>query len=184
MGAKCSICSDRARRDLVNAALRSGDSPAEVLRRYGPEVVGSQSALYRHARAHLTASPLTNRWATLDSTELEVVEDLGQLRRSLLDDYATTRAKSGPSIAAARAAREATNVSQVLLREVGTDDETLTRTAGAYTRLVRTVQRASGARQGLALELAEVARVQGYVELVDDLTALEESATAYRKGTA
>lgn len=184
MGAQCSICRDRGRRDLVDAALRAGDSPAELLRKYGSETVGSSSALYRHARSHLGQSPLTNRWASADSTTGEVIADLGELRRALLDDFASARSRSGPSIAAARAAREAANVSQILIREFGSDDELLTKTARSRDELVRLIQRAAGAREGIASELAAIAATHGLTELAEDLQALEASAIAYRKGKA
>ena len=157
MGAQCSICSDRARRDLVDSALKAGDSPAEVLRRYGRPVVGSQSALYRHARSHLAKGPMTPLWASNDTTVLEVIGDLGQLRKALLTDFAKAREGSGASIAASRAAREATNVSAVLIREAGTDDDTVTRELGNHAELQKIVQHAALARRGLASELAEVA---------------------------
>lgn len=178
----CSICSDWARRDLVNAALTGGDSPAEILKRYGPSVVGSQSALYRHARHFSKSSLISNRWASNDTSTGEVIADLGALRRSLLDDYAAARAASGSSIAASRAAREATNVSATLLREVGFDDDETTRTLGHHAELQRILQRAALNRPGLALDLAEAAEGLRFASWPEEFRGLEATAAQHREG--
>lgn len=181
MGSKCSICSDRARRDLVDTGLMSGDSPAELLKRYGTAAVGSQSALYRHARSHRGKGPLTQLWASGDSTVLEVIADLGQLRKALLTDFAKAREVSGASVAASRAAREATNVSAVLLREAGTDDEVVTRELGNHAELQKIVQLAALAREGLATELADVAESLSLSAWPAEFRGLEVAVKQHRE---
>lgn len=177
---KCSICNDFARRDLVNNSLLTGDSPAAILKRYGAKAAGSQSALYRHAQHFQKTSALVPKWVSADVTAGEVVADLGQLRRALLDDYVVARASGGSSVAATRAAREVTNVSVALIRSTGFDSEEAATTLGNHAELLRILARAALERPAVADELAAAAEAVGLREWPAELRKLARSASAVR----
>lgn len=175
MSSTCSICSDRARRDLVNSALLAGDRPSEVWHRYGA-AVGSMSALYRHAR-HAPRTALAVRYLDGDTTSGEVISDLAGVRRSLVNSFHEATARGADAIARG-AARELSNVSAVLLKEGIEDDAAELLRSGE--RLIAAVQRAARNRPQHAVELALAARELGDEETAIDAEKLAHAATEYQ----
>lgn len=167
----CSICSDRAKRDLVDAALRRGDRPAEVARAYSG--TASRSSIYRHAN-HSARGPLAARWVAPGTSLGEVLTDLESVRAALVEAFGAA-VESGADTAARGAAREVSNLSGVLLK-AGLGDDDLTSAIVFRERLVKALQRAATSRPEFADELAGAARVLGDHDLAADAIKLGDAA--------
>jgi hypothetical protein len=175
MTARCSICGDAAKRDLVDNALLAGEKPADLLKRY-PNVASS-SALYRHARAHRPSNILAVQWLDGETTTGELLSDLAGLRRNLFSQYADQRT-AGDHSASTRTAHEAHAVSATLLKSGVTDDDALWALRYAE-RIMRAIQMAARHRPGHARELAEAAARLHDDELEEDANSLAIGAATY-----
>lgn len=174
MGSTCSICRDRAKRDLVDAALIRGEKPSEIFVRY-PDVA-SRSALYRHCRSHAPRSSLTPQWVSGESTSGDVLADLDSVRIALVGAFRDA-VERGADAVAQRAAREISTASTALVK-VGLENDDDVSSVVGLEQLIRTIQRAATDRPGFALELAEAARARGNEALAADADALAQAAIA------
>jgi hypothetical protein len=164
--AGCTICTNPSARALVNGALLAGTTPRDVFRFHGEALGVSQSALYRHARAHVRIG-LVKPWRAADSTTGDVVSDMATMRRGLVQQFHDA-AERGDSAASARAAHEAASISATLLKSDFESDK-----AVAYQvyveALTDTLITAMRDRHELATELLAVAESLGHSSVVEDM---------------
>lgn len=174
--ATCTICSNRAARAVIDAALLSGERPSVIIRSYAENLGLSASAVYRHARSHRPQTTLATSWLG-DSTTGDVVADVAAQRRSHTAERERALLR-GDSSTASREGHEALAASLALLK-LGIDSDDAAQGLATADHVIRAVQTATKRRPEFATELADAARELDYVDLADDADALAASATEY-----
>lgn len=174
---RCSVCTNRAARDVIDAAIVSGSTPADAVRLYADSLQLSRSAIYRHVR-HARANALVPVWVDGETTTTDLVSGLADLRRSLIAQRSEA-IERGQHSAAAQVAARIESVSVSLLREARISDDLQAQNLDYVQQIRRTLAHVVREDPAVGDAFAAKARALSFSNLADDATELVASAIAY-----